>query len=573
MPQARSSAVGFGLGLRTQHYSDFLANPQAVDWLEIITDNFLVDGGRPLKVLDSIRLKYPMAMHGVAMSIGSAGGVNKSYLQKVKALAKRIEPLWVSDHLCWTGYGANELHDLYPIPHTQLVVKQIVDQILQAQDILGRRLVIENVSSYIDFAASEMTEWEFLSLIAQQSDCLLLVDVNNIYVSSRNQGFDAQSYIDGLPIGRVQQIHLAGHSDCGDHIIDTHDHPVSEGVWALYKAACLRFGKVSAMIERDADIPPLSELIDELDIARGIAAAIDLPVGIDIPIETSIECLSKPLVVLTEAGSPNDAQAFLDQTQRVLSSYVLSPIDNAATLRNAKLLVRSSTQVESNVRLEIYHNAYRARLAEVLADTFEKTYLFMGSDMFDVLAREFAVVHPPMTRSLNHYGDGFADYLRMRFPENFELFEMAQLDYLLRCCFDHSDEAVLSVEKAQLSDASNWLMLKSPLVETAVLLESRSNVVSLWNAIHADEPVPEVSYLPSPSQIMVWRKDESPHFQSLDESRTQIIRYLIGGSSISQACEQFETSGGQLSASDFGVWLRQWLDDGLFRADTTTINR
>jgi uncharacterized protein (UPF0276 family) len=559
MPQARSSAAGFGLGLRTQHYSDFLNHDQAVDWLEIITDNFLVDGGRPLKVLDSIRQRYPIAMHGVAMSIGSAGGVNKAYLEKVKILAKRIEPLWVSDHLCWTGYGTTELHDLYPLPHTQLAAKHVVDQILQAQDILGRRLVIENVSSYIDFAASEMTEWEFLSLIAQQSDCLLLVDVNNIYVSSKNQGFDAQRYLDGLPRSRVQQIHLAGHSDCGDHIIDTHDHPVADGVWDLYKKALLRFGNVSAMIERDAEIPPLQELIQELGIARGIAA------GINTVLEASVESSSKPLVVRAEPTSPNDAEDLLNKTQRVLSTYLLSPTNDVEAAVSARSLVGSSSSVEKNHRLEIYHNAFRARLAEVLADTFEKTYLFMGSDMFDLLAQEYAVAHPPTTRSLNHYGDRFAEFLRVRFPENFELFEMAQLDYLLRCCFDHADVPVLSIEKAQMSDASNWTAMKSPLVENVALLESRSNVVSLWNAIHADEPVPQVCYLDEPIQIMVWRKDYSPHFQSLDANRYKMIQHLMNGDSISQACERFEIEKNELSASEFGVWLRQWLEDGLLR--------
>ena len=264
--------TGFGLGLRTQHYADFLARKQPLDWLEIITDNYLIDGGKPLAVLDTIRRDYPVAMHGVAMSIGSSQGVDVPYLQRVKALADRIEPLWVSDHLCWTGPGPEQLHDLYPLPYTDESARHVITQIRRAQDVLGRRLVLENVSSYIRYRHDSASEWQFLAHIAQEADCLLLVDVNNIYVSSVNHGFDPLTYLHALPAHRVQQIHLAGHSDNGDHIIDTHDHPVAQPVWDLYAKACQRFGAVAAMIERDDHIPPLAELLDEMAIARRVAA-------------------------------------------------------------------------------------------------------------------------------------------------------------------------------------------------------------------------------------------------------------------------------------------------------------
>jgi uncharacterized protein (UPF0276 family) len=265
------ASPGFGLGLRTQHYPDFQRQRQPLDWLEIITDNFLVEGGRPLLMLEAMRRDYPLAMHGVAMSIGSADGLDLAYLQKVKGLAHRIEPLWVSDHLCWSGLGKTMLHDLNPLPYTEEAARRVIAHIKQAQDILQRRLVIENVSSYVDFAHSGATEWEFLHHVATQADCLLLVDVNNIYVSSVNHGFDPQHYLDALPHDRVQQIHLAGHSRHPTHIIDTHDHPVCEEVWALYAAACRRLGPVATMIERDDHIPPLPELLAEMAIARAIA--------------------------------------------------------------------------------------------------------------------------------------------------------------------------------------------------------------------------------------------------------------------------------------------------------------
>ncbi len=265
---------GFGLGLRTVHYPDFLATPQRVDWLEIISDNYLVPGGKPMRMLDGIRKHYPMAMHGVALSIGSVDGPSPSYLNQLKQLVDRVEPLWVSDHLCWTGVHGRQLHDLMPLPYTDEALDLVVRHVQQVQEVLGRRLVLENVSSYVSFAQSHMTEWDFVRAVCERADCLLLLDVNNIYVSSVNHGFDAQAYLDAMPAHRIQQIHLAGHTHNGDHIIDTHDHPVADPVWDLYAHACKRFGQVATMIERDDHIPPLAELLDELDVARAIAGRV-----------------------------------------------------------------------------------------------------------------------------------------------------------------------------------------------------------------------------------------------------------------------------------------------------------
>lgn len=263
---------GFGLGLRTAHYADFLAQPQRVDWLEIISDNYMVPGGKPLRMLDAIRARYPMAMHGVALSIGSVGGPDRAYLQQLKHLVDHVQPLWVSDHLCWTGVHGRQLHDLMPLPYTDEALDVVVRNVQQVQDVLGRRLVLENVSSYVNFWQSHMSEWDFVAAVCERADCLLLLDVNNIYVSSVNHGFDAMTYINHMPAHRVQQVHLAGHAHNGDHIVDTHDQPVSGPVWDLYAHACRRIGPVATMIERDDHIPPLPELIHELDQARLMAA-------------------------------------------------------------------------------------------------------------------------------------------------------------------------------------------------------------------------------------------------------------------------------------------------------------
>jgi uncharacterized protein (UPF0276 family) len=263
--------LGFGLGLRVEHYASILEGHPEVDWFEAITENYLVPGGRPLHNLMRVRERFPVALHGVSLSIGSISPLDLSYLAQVKALAARVQPVWISDHLCWTGLNGRNIHDLLPIPFTEEALAHVVSRVRAVQEILGRRILLENVSSYLSFNDSRMTEWEFLSAVAEQSDCLLLLDVNNVYVSSVNHEFDPLTYLNALPAHRVQQIHLAGHESHGDYLIDTHDQPVPEPVWALYTHAVKRFGVVPTMIERDANIPPLAELEAELRIARRLA--------------------------------------------------------------------------------------------------------------------------------------------------------------------------------------------------------------------------------------------------------------------------------------------------------------
>lgn len=269
-PSMPRTLQGFGLGLRPEHYGDFLAQPQRVDWLEILSDNYLVPGGKPLYYLDAIREQYPLAMHGVAMNIGSCDALDWDYLRSLRALAQRVQPAIISDHLCWTGCDGRRLHDLLPLPYTEEAIRHVAARIRQVQDFLGRQLTIENVSTYVQ-AKAPLTEWEFVSAIASEADCLLLVDVNNIYVSSRNHGFDALTYLNTLPVARVQQIHLAGHTDNDSHCIDTHDQPVCEAVWQLYRLAIELFGATPTMIERDDNIPALEDLLQELDTARALA--------------------------------------------------------------------------------------------------------------------------------------------------------------------------------------------------------------------------------------------------------------------------------------------------------------
>lgn len=263
---------GYGLGLRKEHYCDFLETSVPVDFVEVISENFMVAGGQPRHILRQIRARHPVALHGVSMSIGSAEGLDPHYLHRLKALVDEIEPLFVSDHLSWSRRGNFNAHDLLPVPYTEEALDRVCANIHQAQEVLGRTLLVENPSSYLAFDGASMSEWEFIAAMARRTGCELLLDVNNVFVSASNHGFDALAFLAGMPAERVRQVHLAGHSQGRALLIDSHDRPVCAGVWELYAHAIALLGPVAVMIERDDELPPLAELLQELSTARALAA-------------------------------------------------------------------------------------------------------------------------------------------------------------------------------------------------------------------------------------------------------------------------------------------------------------
>jgi len=271
-PLLGHSSLGYGVGLRSVHFSHILEHWPAVDWFEVISENFIDSGGRPRYVLDQVVERYPVVMHGVSLSIGSSDPLDFDYLRKLKRLADDIQARWVSDHLCWTGVLGRNTHDLLPIPLNEESLKHVVERIRVVQETLERRLVLENPSSYVTFAASTMPEWEFMTRMAEDADCGLLLDVNNVYVSSVNHDFDAEAYIRSVPHDRVVQFHLAGHTDLGTHCIDTHDGHVVEKVWQLYRLAVSLTQGVSTLLEWDARIPTFDELHAEVLKAKRFLA-------------------------------------------------------------------------------------------------------------------------------------------------------------------------------------------------------------------------------------------------------------------------------------------------------------
>ena len=268
-----SSERLFGLGMRKPHYRQFLEGSVPVDFVEVISENFMVEGGRPLVTLSRVREHYPVALHGVSMSLGSVSGLNETHLWQLQTLIDRVDPLFVSDHLCWTGCEQFNSHDLLPLPYTDEALSVVGRNIIEAQERLGRQILIENPTSYVTFDHSSMSECQFICELTQLTGCGLLLDVNNVFVSAMNHGFDALQYVEAVSGCDVQQVHLAGHDDTGSIRIDTHDRYVGAEVWNLYRATIALFPKAATMIERDDAIPSLEELLAELDQARAIAGA------------------------------------------------------------------------------------------------------------------------------------------------------------------------------------------------------------------------------------------------------------------------------------------------------------
>jgi uncharacterized protein (UPF0276 family) len=289
-------SLGDGVGLRSEHFSHLMHTPPAAwgaAWFEIISENFIDNHGYARHVLDVVAAHRPVVMHGISLSIGSSDPLDMGYLRKLKELAARVKPAWISDHLCWTGVGGINTHDLLPMPLTEASLAHVADRVRAVQDVLGRPLVLENPSTYLQFLSSDVPEWEFLGRLTQMTGCGLLLDVNNVHVSATNHGFDAQGYVDAIPPAAVAQMHLAGHTDCGTHLIDTHDHPVAPAVWRLYARAQARTGAVSTLLEWDARIPEYADLLAELAKAAAARAG-DIPEAVAAEPEDG-EVLSTPI--------------------------------------------------------------------------------------------------------------------------------------------------------------------------------------------------------------------------------------------------------------------------------------
>ncbi len=400
--------LGLGLGLRAPHIGDILTSWPEVGWFEIITENFLVHRGYLSWVLERIAERYPVVMHGVSLSIGSTEPLNMEYLQAVKSLADRIDTPWVSDHVCWTGVGGRNSHDLLPVPYTEEMLTWMVGRIRQVQEVLERPIFLENPSSYVAFADSPMAEWEFIAAMAEEADCGLLLDVNNIYVSSVNHDFDPFVYLDAVPWDRVAQFHVAGHTDRGTHILDTHIGPVEETVWSLFGRAWRLSGGRSVLLEWDDEIPEFDTVWAEARKAERWMADLN-------PDARKAE--PRPNTARTRRRrrrQPGEPPLGTDALMRWMHAVVAGD-DDAATAEITRHILPND-RMSAPDRIQVYSDMVAVRFREAMAEDYAAVERLLGEDFRPAVAA-YCKDHPSTSWALEHLGRHFPQWLQEALSE------------------------------------------------------------------------------------------------------------------------------------------------------------
>ncbi|HFE46332.1 MAG TPA: DUF692 family protein, partial [Nannocystis exedens] len=486
--------LGHGVGLRRRHYDRALRGDFDVDWVEAVSENFFGEGGRPLAVLERLRADMPVALHGVSLAIGSPEAPSAEYLRRLARLSRRIEPVWISDHLCWGHLDGVYSHELLPLPLTQTALDRVVSRVSAVQEALGRRILLENVSSYLSFTCDEIPEWEFLAEISRRADCLILLDLNNILVSAHNHGFDPEDYLEGMPAERVWQFHLARHSDRGAYRFDDHCGAVPAEVWRLYEEALRRYGAVSSIIEWDEGVPPWPELRAEQRQARGRARAI---VGDDpgLQVATISDCMSTSRTIDVDVRSDRS----LTETQGVLWRAIGTPGGSAAILKHDPELerelaakIRSSEQLAYGARIDIYAQSMSWRLRGALAEIYPTLLWLLGDAGFDQLAALMIREASSRDPDLGRFGAGLAAVLATASwaAEDPWLVDLARCEWAMAELLDAADPPNEPLTSACLADRSvdQWPELRLQPIPALRLLASRFDLGLLWACRDRGEP-------------------------------------------------------------------------------------
>ena len=541
--------LGFGLGLRPKHYPYIFEHWPAVDWFEVISENFMDTDGRPKRNLERIRERYPVVMHGVAMSIGTVDPLSSEYLKKLKALIDWLQPAWLSDHLCWTGIAHKNSHDLLPVPYTEEALKHIVSRIKQVQDFLGRPIALENPSTYLEFKSSHIPEAEFITRMAEESGCYLLLDVNNVYVSSYNHRHDAKAYIDALPLDKVVQIHLSGHTNKGTHIIDTHDDHVVKEVWALYKYVVHKAGRTpNTMIEWDDKIPDFPTLYAELDKAK--ACAKDAANYAPLP---DLDSKETPYV-------PNIITPLAEAEQRMQNAIFLGDrIDS-----RPDDWIRAKAQFAAKDQLGVYINAYRFRLYDVVAEDFDVLKYYLGDDAFEQLITDFV-----NTEHSTHFNIGrFANYLpqftKKHLPQDQFAYELCEMENAISQMTDPLETVAL--EPKDLEGMTPDALMAYVLHPRAALqLFAFDYPVNEYYCMMREEKSPTPP-APSKSYVVVFRHDDTVWRMDLAESEYHLLKKLFSGVPIGKA---LDTIGAELNlpetelSAQLSQWFGRWIRNGI----------
>ncbi len=544
--------LGFGLGLRIPHYAHILETRPAVDWFEIISENFMDTDGRPKRNLAKIRAHYPIVMHGVAMSIGTADPLNSEYMRKLKALKNAVNPAWISDHLCWTGIAHKTSHDLLPVPYTEEALRHITQRIKNVQDFLECSIALENPSTYLEFKSSKMPEAEFIARMAKDSGCHLLLDVNNVYVTCYNHRLDAKAYIDALPLNHVAQIHLSGHSHMGTHIIDTHDDHVVDEVWALYKYVMHKAARpINTMVEWDDNIPEFSTVFAELEKAK--AAAKDAQHYAPLPDLATPHAAYRANIVTTLA----DAQTHMQHA-------ILNGGDDEPAA-----WIKPKENFSPAEQLDVYINGYRYRLYNVTAEDYPVLKHALGNDAFGDMLMDCINAIPATHFNIARYSVHVPEFLARHATATPLALEIAQLESAIAQLLDAKETTPLLPQ--HISHLTPEALMETALKPRAALqlFAFQYPVNSYYNAVR-DKHLPN---LPEKleSFLVAYRHDDEVWRLPLDENEYHLLKNIFSGMMIADALEKTQS---QLGLSDealpsrLSAWFARWMQNGLFAAPT-----
>lgn len=513
----KSDLKGVGLGFRVPLAAEIFAQkPKNIDWFEIITENFMYSGGKPRRNLEKLREDYPVVMHGVALGIGNSDPLDANYLKKLKTLAHWLQPKLVSDHLCWTSWNKKQSHDLLPVHYTRLQLNHIATRIQHVQDLMGRQILLENPSVYTKFCKTEMSEVDFLNELTRLTGCGILLDINNLFVNARNVGDDAIDYLHSIRHESVKQFHLAGHTEREDVCIDTHDHPVRNEVYDLYRLATALMPKTPTLLERDDKIPPLADLLSEIQKIREIHARSSLRIEKD-PFKYS--------------QSHFETNSFYPRFFEYTTAANLSP-----TASSNLEIFDSATPTPPQVGAEVYRNAYFQRLTEVLADTFKSFALVVPIDVFEHIATCYLVEIPPSHPSAGQLGKAFPDWFSQnaaRFFENEDelpiFASLINCDWEIERLFDFEAEDSPISERVLLELKENdWQTLRVGMIQNIARISVRHDILpTLKLARTSDNERSRPGYPEEQAgSILIFRFEDSVHFRFMDTEEENLFCHM-----------------------------------------------
>lgn len=519
-----------GIGLRAEHYHDIIRSKPSLGWLEIHSENYFGAGGKPLDYLRQIAQHYLLSFHGVGLSLGSSDPLDKQHLIKLKHLIEEFQPTLVSEHVCWSSVAGRHLHDLLPLPYTHQTLQHFIERVSTVQDYLGRTILIENISSYLQYKISEISEPEFLTLIAKNTGCGLLLDVNNVYVNARNHSFDARSYLDKIPENSVREIHLAGFTEKkfedGEICIDTHNQHIVPEVWELYQYAVAKFGKVRTLIEWDTDLPSLDVLLSEAEKACKVLESKYefIPTTLqDTRLEIRISQFNAedPLTISTLQ------QQFVDAIFREPSSSLLACIQEDS--------------ISATRRLQVYRNNVYSTLTEVLKAHYPTIQRLVGEEFFTHLAKIYTSNYPSHQGNMHLFGEHFSGFVRdfSATRDLVYLSEVAQLDWAYHKAFHAADDPLFDRNRLKIISPDEYVNLQFRLHPSCQLFDFQYPILRIWELCQATSDDDQTVQLTEGGiQLMVIRRDRGVRFEPLEKAEYILLNEISHGKTFGVACEQ-----------------------------------